>query len=79
VRLLEADIRELAAVASMPTQRCAPKPPRLVHQEKPISRASVRLTSRGERDRRVAGVEGAAEAAVGGALRGHEQMFASSC
>ena len=83
VRLLEPNVRNLGAVAGVPAQRRPPEPLGVVDQEEDelegVREADeVELGGRGERDRWVAAVERAAEAAVGGALRGHERMFAQS-
>jgi hypothetical protein len=79
--LLEPDVRNLGALAGVPAERCPPEPSRVVDQEEDelerVGEADeVELGRCGERHGRVVGVEGAAEAGVGGALRGHEQMFA---
>ena len=81
VGLLEADVWNLGAIAGVPAERRPPEPPRVVDQEEDelecVGEADkVELGRRRERHCRIAGVEGAAEAGVGGALRRHEQMFA---
>jgi hypothetical protein len=58
VRLLEADIGQLATVAGVPAQRSSPKPPRVVDEEEDelerIREADeVELGCRRGRDRRV--------------------------
>jgi hypothetical protein len=84
VGLLKPDVRDLSAVAGVPAKRGPPEPPRLVDQEEDeLERVreahKVKLGSGGECDRRVAAIQRAAEAAVGRALGGHEQMFAQPC
>jgi len=79
MRLLKPDVRELAAVTGVPSQGRPPEPPRLVDQEEDdlegVREADKVELGGGEGDRRVAGIERPAEATVGRALRGHEQMF----
>jgi hypothetical protein len=65
--LLEPDIRDLAAVASVPTKRRPAEPSRIVDQEQgELERVGqaheVKLGRRGESNRRVAGVKRATEA-----------------
>ena len=77
---LEPDVRNLSAIAGVPAQRRPPEPSRVVDQEQDELEGvweadEVELSGRSQGNRWVAGVEGAAEAAVGRALRGHEQMF----
>lgn len=65
----------------MPAERRSPEPLRVVDQEEhELERVreayEVELGRCGERHGRVVRVDGAAEAGVGGALRGHEQMCA---
>ena len=81
VRLLEADVGELTAVAGVPAQRRPPEPPRVLDEEEHdlerVGEADPVELSRGREGRRGATcVERAAEPSVGGTLRGHEQMFA---
>ena len=70
VRFVEADIRNLGAVASVPAKPRPPEPSRVVDQEQDelerVRQADeVQLGRRCKRDSGVAGVEGAAEAGVG--------------
>ena len=67
-------------MAGVPAQRRPPEPSRIVDQEEnKLERVrqahDIELGCRGERNGRVPRVERAAEAGVGRALRGHEQMF----
>jgi hypothetical protein len=79
--LLEANIRDLGAVAGVPAQSRSAEPARLVdqeqHQLERVRKAhEVKLGGRSECHGRVPRVEGAAESGIRRALRGHEQMFA---
>ena len=70
VGFLEADVGNVGAVPSVPTERRPPEPRGLVDQEQnQLERVreahEVEFSSRSERDRGVAGVERAAEPAVG--------------
>jgi hypothetical protein len=70
VRLLKPEIGQVAAVAGMTAQRRPPELARIVDKEEDelegVREADiVKLCGRGEGNRRVAGVESSAEAAVG--------------
>jgi hypothetical protein len=79
--LLESDVRQVAAVAGMPSERRPPELPRLIDQEQDelerVRQAhEFELGRRRKGDRRVPGIECAAKATIGCALGRHEQMFA---
>ena len=82
LRLDEVDIVDLAAIAAVPAERRPLEPGRLRPEDENKKLERVRepdvreIHGCGERDRRVAAVEGVSEPAVGGALRGRERMFA---
>ena len=83
MRLLEPDIADLGAVPRAPAQRRAAEPSRVVdHEEDELERLGkaheIKLGRGRVGDGRVLRIEGAAEAAVGGALRSHEQMFSNA-
>jgi hypothetical protein len=80
----EIDIVDLAAVTAVPAERRPLEPCglRFEHEQEEFERVResdvFQVGRGGEREVGVARVERAAEASVGGALRGHEHMFASS-
>ena len=80
--LSKANVSDFPAVAPMPAPRRSLEPGglRLKQEQQELQRVRepdvCQVGRFGESDCRVAAVECAAEAAVSGALRGHERMFA---